>query len=1305
MPISLLKKHLALVLLLFCSNSLLALPYTNLSVKDGLSSRKVFTLSKDNKGYMWIATGRSIDRYNGDKFITYHLQRENGDRQKPKGIANDLQGDIYAYTEKSIFKYNSHSDCFEVLAEVELLNRETITCLYFCANDVMWIGTTDGLLTRSKKQTCQRMKTLRKKRVYAMTSDAKENLWVGTNEGLIKLTTNTTLAPNEAPIAFQTLDNIRIESLFYDQTTKLLWIGSFTDGLKVLNTENQTLSYEKPFASSFPIRTISPIDSTTVWVGIDGMGLYEFDRAKPKHTKTYSQTASEEGNRITSNSIYDIKSEESLIWVCTYNSGLMVINKETIQSQLFQHKPSSSQSIGNNHVNTILEDNEGNLWFGTNHGISVLNPNTNKWTQLLQNKNEKSVILALSQDDFGNIWAGGYATELRIISPQTGQITRLDEVAADNRYVYSIINDQQGNMWFGGVINELTKYEQNTKETIRYEVKGINKIINYNDTSLLLATTKGALLFNKASGTCKRIDLKTDQQNANEQPFVHNIQPDPRNPKLLWIGTENEGIVSYNWRTQVSKSYNKLRGLSSNAAYGILFDAENNMWVSTELGLNCLSANRDNISVYSPNDGLSSTSFNFLAYAKLKNGLMLWGTADGAIETTPLLASSARNQAANLVIEDLSIFNERITSNSPNSPLTTAIDDATQIELNHKQHSFSFNFIHINYKNSKTLYSWYLEGFDTDWSKPSDSHRATYTNIPPGEYIFKLKALPMENSEQEVLRQILVKIHAPIWASPYAYALYLLLALGLMYFLHRVYLNKLKATESDKKIKFFIHMAHDIRTPLTLIKAPLNEIGEEQLSDSAHAALGLAKRNTDKLLHMMSQLLDFQKIEREAMALHVEQTNIKSFIENTAANFLMLASEKQIDFSLQMPKQETQGWMDQKKVTIILDNLLSNAIKYTPKRGKVLLKLSLTNQQAFIEIIDDGIGISTTEQNNLFKRFYRAENAANFTETGSGIGLLLTKRMVELHKGKISFTSVEKMGTSFKIEIPIAKQNYSENELIPTKTRADIQSDEPIKNTSDKTKILLVEDNTDLRTYLTKYLQKKYTVLEAEDGQKALDMVPTFNPDFIISDILMPHLSGLELSQQLKTNIKTCHIPIILLTSLAERDDVLKGLEVGADDYITKPFDMPILESKIQAIMRNRARYKKKYIDRSAFEDNSKEVSTLDKEFMSQVLDKIEENIANENFTIDTLALEMAMSRTVFYHKIRSLTAQSPIHLIIDLRMKKAAALLRGNRYTIAEVAYLTGSSNPKYFSTAFKRYYGLTPSQFIAQNDGAERC
>ena len=388
---------------------------------------------------------------------------------------------------------------------------------------------------------------------------------------------------------------------------------------------------------------------------------------------------------------------------------------------------------------------------------------------------------------------------------------------------------------------------------------------------------------------------------------------------------------------------------------------------------------------------------------------------------------------------------------------------------------------------------------------------------------------------------------------------------------------------------------------------------------------------------------------------------------------------------------------DRRKVSLILDNLISNSIKYTCQHGNVWVKCSLTDGKLVLEVVDDGIGISTQAQKKLFNRFYRAENAANSKETGSGIGLLLTKKMTLLHKGSIDFSSTEGVGTTFRIQLPVSQSDYNKTELIQKDfhPKKEVQQEKQ-PDEAGKIKILLVEDNEELREYLARYLKQDYSIVESADGQAALEIVRKENPDFIISDVMMPLLSGTELCKQLKSNIETCHIPLILLTSLAEREDIIKGLNAGADDYITKPFDPAVLKSKIASIINNRSLYRKKYIDKSAFNDESLLVNELDKQFMEQVVEYIEEKMMNEDFSIDTLAIEMAMSRSVFFKKIKSLTGQNPQEFIRDIKMKRAATLLREHKYSIGEIAYLTGYPNAKYFSTAFKKYYGCTPSSFM---------
>jgi DNA-binding response OmpR family regulator/two-component sensor histidine kinase len=506
----------------------------------------------------------------------------------------------------------------------------------------------------------------------------------------------------------------------------------------------------------------------------------------------------------------------------------------------------------------------------------------------------------------------------------------------------------------------------------------------------------------------------------------------------------------------------------------------------------------------------------------------------------------------------------------------------------------------------------------------------------------------------------------------------------------------MEARNSEEKIRFFVNMAHDVRTPITLVKAPLNQIENETLTEDGKSALQLAQRNLDKLFNLISQLLDFQKADNHHISLVIEETLLKKFILNIVSDFELLAKEKQIDLYVNLPVADQKIYIDRKKLSLCIENLLSNAIKYTNAHGKIELKLVVTDDgKLLIEISDDGIGIPTKSHKKLFSRFYRAENASNSKETGSGIGLMLTNKLVALHKGKISFVSVENFGTCFKIEIPYTKNAYNPNEIVEF-TESELTDMEEEYSTDDLTNILLVEDNDEIRDFLAKQLRHEYVVSVASNGNEAIDIINQNPPDFILSDIMMPGISGFELCNILKNDINTSHIPIILLSALSDRSDIIKGLHLGADDYITKPFDMSILQSKIKTIVKNRVILKNKIIDKTTDATDSKFINPLDKAFMEKVIQHIEENLLNEEFSIDQLAVEMAKSRSVFFKKLKSITNTSPRDFIKEIRMKKAARLLLEQRYQITEVAYLVGFTNPKHFSTFFKKYYGVSPRRYI---------
>lgn len=1289
------------------SATLHALPFKGISTQNGLSNRRVLMSAKNNDGYIWFVTRIGIDRYNGESFVHYNLsETAEGFAEFPKGIFHDKNKNIHIFSDRHIYRYSAEHDRFLRIPNIRIPSRESINTASFDPTGHLWIGTTGNLYTVSESDSA--LHSVKQKiSVYSILFKNNKHGWAGTSKGIFHLTglEDDSYLPNREKILSE-LNSKRIQTLYYDSLTQNLWIGTFSNGLYRYNESSKTLDASNSSPHKLPIKSISAIESDRIWVGMDGEGIYEYNRFDGKLIDEYSQEQNGY-KRIPSNSIYHILESGNSVWISTYTGGIFVYNKSRLVPAFYNNIEYNRGSLANNHVNCVLEDRQHRIWMGTNQGVSRFDPEKKEWKHFLQdNAASNTIILSLHQDHEGNVWVGGYSCDIVYID-RDDRIHKPNLAIGDSKqdkqqYAYAIHQDENEDIWIGGIINGLIKYSPHTKKARKMPIKGINQILPFGKDTLLIASNQGVMVLNKKTEKSSFLFLQKDTIN----PLKINIQRLcilPERPNELWIGTEGRGVIKYDMNTGQWQQYTQANGLSSNSICGLQYDRQGRLWISTENGLNCLSPKHNHIDAFYEPDGLPDNTLNFRSHCLLHNGHIVFGTPSGAFELNPDEYSWKQDKAYNLRFEEFALFNVPMSPQKESSPLQTSIDKTEQITLKHNQHSFSFRFLNLGYLNAaKQLYSWYLEGFDETWSIPTDHHHAVYTNIPPGKYTFHVKVFNGGNEENFQERTMRITILHPWWDTWIAWMVYTLLAVTLVYYLIRAYKNKLEARDSDQKIRFFINVAHDIRTPLTLIKAPLNEIEQEPLTENAQSALALAKRNTEKLLNMVTQLLDFQKIEREAMTLQVEETSMFAFINNLICNFEPLAHEKGIHIHTELSSEECRGYIDQRKISIILDNLISNSIKYTEPNGNVWIKGCVENEILTIKVTDDGIGISDSDQKKLFHRFYRGENAANSKETGSGIGLLLTKKMTLLHKGDISFSSNEGVGTMFSIRIPIAQKNYSSVELLkkdPAVQKKVIYSLESENKSEKKNKLLIVEDNEELRGYLAHYLGRDYQVLESANGQSALEMVGKETPDFIISDVMMPMLSGMELCQKLKSNIETCHIPIILLTSLAEREDVIKGLNAGADDYITKPFDLSVLQTKIASIINNRRLYHKKFIDKSAFNEESAVINELDKKFMEKVVGYIEEKMMQEDFSIDTLSLEMAMSRSVFFKKIKSLTGQSPQDLIRDIKMKKAITLLSEKKYNIGEIAYLTGYPNAKYFSTAFKKYYGKTPSEYIVNN------
>ena len=746
-----------------------------------------------------------------------------------------------------------------------------------------------------------------------------------------------------------------------------------------------------------------------------------------------------------------------------------------------------------------------------------------------------------------------------------------------------------------------------------------------------------------------------------------------------------------------------------------------------------------------------------MSYTRLQNGDFIYGSTNGAVRFNP------GNFTRHIYQAPLLFTSFEVPQKSLEETLEKKIQfnqmlhAGKTIQLNYNDNSFLISFISISYQYQQDIqYSYQLVGFEQNWSAPTSELSVRYTNIPPGDYTFHVKSMSKNGGQQLDEQIIRIHIAQPYWNTALAWIIYILSLAGITYFVWRFFANKMEKKHFSDKIQFFINTAHDIRTPVTLIMAPLGDLSKEEgLSTEGKRYLQIARKNTEKLYNLITQLLDFQKADTTLLTLQVSEYDLKSYLQEKVLSFQSLCESKRIRVQLQWTDAPVSLWMDKDKGDKIFDNLFSNAIKYTPVGGEITVIVEQNDKKIYIKVKDNGIGIPRKAQRYIFSNFYRAENAVNSKETGSGIGLLLTRRLMRLHKGHISFISNEGEGSTFlltfrkgsrhlakyivsdkaasshTLSTEAALKSGSTSQTTPATTLGNsmgaamgtaieiaIESTDSSDSSdnmdnqqenSSKERIMIVEDNDELRFYLRKTFEQTYFVVDKPDGESALEYLKEKSVELIISDVMMPGIQGDELCRLLKSDFTTSHIPVLLLTAKTEKDAILEGLESGADDYLTKPFDTEILKTKIKGVLQNRKIMREFFLSQSLSsthvskceEKNRKEeeectncLSAMDKEFMQRCTQLVTDNLADADFTINQLCRELALSRTLFYEKLKALTGQAPNEFIKLIRMNEAANLLK-QQVPVQEVALLVGFTDAKYFSTAFKKHFGVSPSKY----------
>ena len=1303
------KTLLIYIFLITGISSVDAQQFRHLNVEQGLSSRQTVSIIQDKKEFIWISTKTGVDRFDGKKIKNYTLpSTPRGNAPENFYLKLDKDSLLWAYSDVGqIYRFSYQNDQFEVFFNFhrnQFHSSLWIITACFDTNNTLWLGTDNGLYYIQNKQLKQFSSyPLKQTFITSVISIDKDRMLFSSFD---KIYLYKSKQQDLKELEINLGDNQRINTLYYNPKTSTIWIGTFSEGVYCYNLKDKSLIDLKAINADFPtvpIRKFELFNDNEMLIGSDGMGVWIIDQSNYKVKKVFQEDEDIKFS-LNGNGVYDIyKDKQDRIWIGTYTGGVNILDPSSLNFKIINHQTNIDQSLGNSIVNSVLEDKKGNLWFGTNNGVSVLEKRNQHWRHFYKSSsNETNVFLDLCEDSDGNIWAGSYSKGAYVFSPDFKLVHHYQNNPSDQKsigtnYIFVITLDSDKNLWIGGRDGSLCQFNFKSKSFLQYNELNINSIQEIDKNQLCIGGIPGVYLFDKTTGLLHLISRRY---------FTYCVYPDHK--ESIYYGTRGSGFFCYNTTTKETKAYTIENGLPSNHIYAIVPDDEF-LWLSTENGISRFNTIDNSFQNFSTEDGISDKTFTQSAFFKSKSGDILFGSYHGVTKFNPA-DIQPKNKKATIYLEEFGLFNKVVYPNQKGSPLLKSINNTKKIELKHFQHSFSIAYTSISFFNSDEIkYTWKLDGLDENWSKPSFAKSINYTNLSSGDYTLHLKALDYSTDTILDNKNIEITVLPPFYNTIWAKLIYILLAISLIRWVF-VYLQiKIKKKNSEEKINFFTNTAHDIRTPLTLVSAPLNELKREDgLSEKGKYYLNLSVNNLDKLNALVCQLLDFQKSDLDKSQLVVSKVEMADLIQRKVLNFKTLAERKNIILDFSSNVKELEEYIDMAKMDKIIENLFSNAIKYTPNNGTVHVSLLADKKTWSIVVKDSGIGISKKAQENLFKQFYRGENAINSKVPGSGIGLLLVKNYVALHKGKIQFESEEDKGSEFKIVLKHGKTQFGkEVAFIESKTHKeikvehmDINSDsvQKIDSAPQKlSKILIAEDNDELRNYLFTSLSEYYNVSVAENGKVALDDITKVKPEILISDVKMPEMDGITLSNKVRGNFETSHIPIILLSALNEKEDIMKGLQAGVDDYITKPFDITILRTKIDNLIRNRIRAKERFLNTSEpITKDTTYANLQDKTFIEKAVQLVNAQMDNPKFAVNNFAQEMGVSKSLLYEKLKALIGQTPNDFVKVIRLKHAVTLLQKGKYSINEVATLSGFDDPKYFSTCFKKLFGKTPSKYF---------
>jgi signal transduction histidine kinase/ligand-binding sensor domain-containing protein/DNA-binding response OmpR family regulator len=1329
------------------------LSFDYFSQADGLPNNQIQCIFQDEKGWIWLGTSQGLSRFDGYRFVNFITSPDDSTSLSGnlvRVIFEDSKGNLYVGTENGGLNiFDRKKECFlhTYKNNPEFKAKElSVNAITEDKEGNLYIGTDRNLLKLDSaghlgrvNPTGSGIANFTGSFIRTLHFDDHGKLWIGTTNGLFSYCPET----NSVEEITLPVSNSKSKEVFevIKDDDGLLWVGTYSSGLLLIDPLTRSVTHldlGPYYERTETVRTISKGILGDYWIGTRG-GLYIY--SKTKGVTGFFRHDDRDNHSLANNSVLDIfHDSRGETWIGT-RGGLNLLAKSKQVFKNFSALPNDNRFLNCNIIYAFWIDDRERIWVGTEDGgINIYDPSQGifeymKAGEKNSNTISQNCVKAFLEDRKGNLWIGTFWGGIDVLNLKTDKISHYrhsednPNSLSDNR-VWALSLDSDGGIWIGTSVG-VDRLDPVTGSFRHFSELAQNKQVNWisidSENDIWLGTPDEVVIYDPSTEMVTKFP-------EHSRSFLEDSE------KRYWIATLDNGIALYS-KTEGTKKYlSERNGLANNQALCILEDDNKNLWISTSHGLSKFDPSKQQFRNFTSKDGLRNDQFTYGAAYRAKDGELLFGGISGFNMFNPKEILQEELDVP-LLFTELRLFNRPVPiSNEKGAVLKKSISESSKLVLRYDQNVFTLQFAALDFINSASiLYSYFLEGFDKEWNEPGLLRTATYTNLNPGEYILRVKSILPGNPVPGKELSLQITILPPFWMTWWFKVLIILIIAALLFALIRFIINRemiknelvserTKARHLHEldmlKLRLFTNISHEIRTPLTLILGPLEKlISREVPEEDIQSHLAMVYRNTKQLDRLINQLLDFRKLETGNLKLELTSGDMVSLISNVVHSFDEYAKEKQITLKFNSLKKRIVALFDPDKVETIVTNLISNAVKYTDEGGSVSVHLSLVfanddeeslsnlPEKQFIEISvkDSGKGISQNNIEKVFTRFFRVDSKNE--SSGTGIGLSLVKELVKLHNGSIYVISKPGKGSKFTVRLPYGvEEEQTENTLAEEESNINVQDrkafGDELNEKPDARIMLIVEDNPDVRYFIRSHFDTIYSIYEARNGKEGWDTAIKIIPDVIISDILMPDVDGYEFCKRIKKDERTSHIPVLLLTALHSKEHEKEGLSCGADDFVTKPFDISILETKIENMLSVRAALKEKYTRELILRPSDVTTSSPDDRFLIKAMEVVEKNIANPDFDIESFANEVGVSRMQLYRKFSALTNMTVKEFVRSVRLKRATQLLVEKNMTITEIAFAIGFKDLSHFRKSFHREYGMSATEYASQfsNTGSKK-